>query len=153
MYTNYQSRIDSLDTYATAKEGSLYSKGDEVVVPASGETAEDIAVASSVRLPGVMLGGDLNVMVPCDNLDPDFLAIGISNGYPHRQIAMQAQGKSIVHIHGDDIAEVNFAFPCIKEQRSIANTMLEFDNLITLHQRKLEFLKRIKQSCLDKMFV
>ena len=39
------------------------------------------------------------------------------------------------------------------EQRKISNLMSNLDNLITLHQRKLEKLKNIKKSMLEKMFV
>ena len=41
----------------------------------------------------------------------------------------------------------------LDEQRKIANFILNLDNLITLHQRKLEKLKNIKKSMLDKMFI
>ena len=33
------------------------------------------------------------------------------------------------------------------------SALSEIDNLITLHQRKLELLQNIKKSLLDKMFV
>ena len=39
------------------------------------------------------------------------------------------------------------------EQRVIAKSLAELDDLITLHQRKLELLQNIKKSLLDKMFV
>ena len=41
----------------------------------------------------------------------------------------------------------------VDEQRKIARFILNIDNLITLHQRKLEKLKNIKKSMLEKMFV
>lgn len=43
--------------------------------------------------------------------------------------------------------------PSIPEQNKIIEYFATLDNLITLHQRKLEKLKNIKQSMLDKMFV
>ena len=41
----------------------------------------------------------------------------------------------------------------IEEQRKISNLFDNLDNLITLHQRKLEKLQNIKKACLEKMFV
>lgn len=41
----------------------------------------------------------------------------------------------------------------IKEQEQIAAFFTYLDNLITLHQHKLERLQNIKKSCLEKMFV
>ena len=136
LYTKYESLITSVDTFATPREGSLYSRGDEVVVPASGETAEDIAVASHIGRSGMLLGGDLNVVTPSSGLDPTFLAMGITYGSPHGQLAKRAQGKSVVHIHNEDIADVEFSYPGVPEQREITSMMLCLDNLITLHQRK-----------------
>lgn len=40
-----------------------------------------------------------------------------------------------------------------KEQIRLASLFSSLDHLITLHQRKLEKLKNIKKSCLEKMFV
>ena len=127
LYTNYEARIDAVDTFAEEKVGSLFSAGDEVVVPASGETAEDIAIASSVRSSGIMLGGDLNVVRPSIKIDPDFLALGITYGSAHRELSKRAQGKSVVHLHGDDIAAINFAFPTKEEQGAISLTILALD--------------------------
>lgn len=41
----------------------------------------------------------------------------------------------------------------MEEQKQIGRYFQNLDNLITLHQRKLEKLKNIKKSCLEKMFV
>ncbi len=136
LYTQYQMRIEVVDTFAVEHEDSLFSRGNEVIVPASGETAEDIAIASSVRRSGVMLGGDLNVVIPSSELDPDYVALGITYGRTHDDLAKRAQGKSVVHIHNDDIAEVDFPYPAIREQQAIAALVLNLDNLITLHRRE-----------------
>ena len=49
LYTKYETEITDVDTFADAKPGSVYSRGGEVIVPASGETAEDISIASVVE--------------------------------------------------------------------------------------------------------
>ena len=43
--------------------------------------------------------------------------------------------------------------PSVAEQASIGAFFDRLDSLITLHQRKLELLRNIKKSMLDKMFV
>ena len=153
LYTQYESRIENVDTFAVEQEESLLSKGNEVIVPASGETAEDIAVASSVRRSGIIFGGDLNVVTPVSRLDPDYTALAITYSKAHDDLARRAQGKSVVHVHGNDIAEVEISYPSESEQKRISTTVLTLDNLITLHQRKLDLLKNTKKSLLDKMFV
>ena len=153
LYTQYESRIENVNTFAVEQEGSLLSKGNEVIVPASGETAEDIAVASSVRSSGIIFGGDLNVVTPVSKLDPDYIALAITYSKAHDDLAKRAQGKSVVHVHGNDIAEVEIPYPSASEQKRISTVVLGLDSLITLHQRKLELLRNIKKSLLDRMFV
>jgi len=50
-----------------------------------------------------LLGGDLNVVMPNEDINSGFLAISISNGNPQRELAKRAQGKSVVHIHNEEI--------------------------------------------------
>ena len=152
LYTQYESRIEDVDTFAVEQDGSLLSKGNEVIVPASGETAEDIAVASSVRRSGIILGGDLNVVTPVSKLDPDYTALAITHGKAHDDLAKRAQGKSVVHVHESDIAEVEVSYPSEREQKRISTIILNLDSLITLHQRKYDKLVQLKKSMLDKMF-
>ena len=153
LYTNYETQIHSVDTFVDPLENSVYTEGGEVIVPASGETAEDISIASVVEKPGIILGGDLNIITPSAVVNPVFLALELSYGKPHFDLAKRAQGKSVVHIHNEDIANVFFDRPCIAEQRRIGEFFDRLDILITLHQRKLELLRNIKKSMLDKMFV
>ena len=136
LYTQYESRIEEVDTFAVEQDGSILSRGNEVIVPASGETAEDIAVASSVRRSGIILGGDLNVVTPTSKLDPDYAALGITYSKAHDDLEKRAQGKSVVHVHGNDIAEVEVSYPSESEQKRISSVVLNLDSLITLHQRK-----------------
>ena len=152
LYTKYQFAIDEVDTFAIPKDGSVYSQGNEVIIPASGETAEDIARASAVEKSGVLLGGDLNILRPFNFINPLFLAITISNGKPQKELAKKAQGKSVVHIHNSDIQEVSVSFPTRAEQDRIVTVFRSLDNLITLHQRKYEKFVNIKKALLEKMF-
>ena len=136
LYTKYQFAISEVDTFAVPRNGAVYSQGNEVIVPASGETAEDIARASAVEKSGVLLGGDLNILRPFDFINPLFLALAISNGEPQKELAKKAQGKSVVHIHNTDIQEVTIAYPSRTEQDRIVSVFCNLDHLITLHQQK-----------------
>lgn len=152
LYTKYETVISNVDTFVEPKEKSVFSKGGEVIVPGSGETAEDISIASVVEESGVLLGGDLNIITPPKEINSAFLAISISNGKPHKDMAKMAQGKSVVHLHNSDLAKIDFPFPIYEEQCRISNQFAELDNLITLHQRKCEQLKELKKFMLQNMF-
>lgn len=153
LYTKYETVIKDIDTFADAKEGAVYSLGGEVIVPASGETAEEISIASVVQNPGVLLGGDLNIIRPTENLLPSFLALSISNGSAHRAMSKRAQGKSVVHLHNEDLAQIDLKYPSVEEQSKITACINWVDNLITLHQRKLEHLQLLKKALLQQLFV
>ena len=143
LYTNYETSISDVDTYVEAKDGSVYSRGGEVIVPASGESAEDIARAATVDKSGILLGGDLNVVMPNEDINSGFLAISISNGNPQRELAKMAQGKSVVHIHNEEIRNLRVPFPIKVEQNKIVEYFFNLDHLITLHQHKLFCAKNV----------
>lgn len=153
LYTQYQTVIYEVDTFAIENNKSIFSNGNEVVVPASGETAEDISRASAVLQSGVLLGGDLNIIYPSNKLDSIFLALTISNGKPQKDLSRRAQGKSVVHLRNNDLKEVDIPYPDIEEQTQIGNLFQQLDTLITQHQSQLKKLGNIKQACLEKMFV
>ena len=153
LYTKYQTVISQIDTFVKEKSKSLKSIGKEVIVPASGESSEDIARGSAVCESGVILGGDLNVIYPNDKINPVFLALMISNGCSHKELVSKAQGKSVVHIRNSDLESLLLAVPDKKEQTAIGNYFQKLDALINQHQQQISKLNNIKQSFLSKMFV
>lgn len=63
-------------------------------------------------------------------------------------------GTSYPAINASDLAKIVVTVPSDKdEEEKIGVLFRNLDNLITLHQRKLEKLKNMKKSCLEKMFV
>ena len=152
LYTNYETTIKKVDTFVVEKENSVFSKGGEVIIPASGETAKDIARASAVENSGILLGGDLNIIEPEECVNSSFLALSISNGDAQKELSKKAQGKSVVHVRNDEIKRLAISFPNRVEQDKIEGYFTNLDNLITLHQRKCEQTKKLKKFMLQKMF-
>ena len=152
LYTKYETVISEVDTFVDVQPNSVYSTGHEVIVPASGETAEDISRASFVAKSGILLGGDLNIIVPDDYINPVFLALTISNGNQQKELSKRAQGKSVVHIHNSDLENVVLLYPKYEEQEKIGEYFSKLDSLITLHQRKCDKYKSIKAGLIRKLF-
>ena len=70
------------------------------------------------------------------------------------RILSDKNGSTMVHITKIGIENTSVLMPCsVIEQRQIGAFFDRLDSLITLHQRKLELLRNIKKSMLDKMFV
>ena len=55
-------------------------------------------------------------------------------------------------IHVETFLDMPLDLPSIEEQQKVASYFIRLDTLITLHQRKLEKLKLMKEAMLDKMF-
>lgn len=63
------------------------------------------------------------------------------------------EGSTIKHLYNDNILRSEIVVPVSQiEQAKIAEFFEALDNLITLHQYKLEKLQNMKKSCLQKMF-
>lgn len=153
LYTKYQTVISSVDTFVTEKDSSIKSIGGEVIVPASGESPEDISRASVVSEPNIILGGDLNILLPNKKINSTFLALAISNGRLKKKLSSKAQGKSVVHIRNSDLADLDLILPTeYIEQTTIGNYFQKLDTLINQHQQKHDKLSNIKKAMLEKMF-
>lgn len=94
------------------------------------------------------------VIRPYKNINGNFICYYTKGNIEQRKkLSKKAQGLTIVHLYYHSIKEESIMIPHKDEQDKIASVLLDLDNLITLHQRKLEKLKNIKKSMLDKMFV
>ena len=62
-------------------------------------------------------------------------------------------GSTFKSIKISDLKKAIIPLPNKEEQKKLGIFLSKLDNLITLHQRKLEKLKNIKKACLEKMFV
>lgn len=152
LYTNYESVISNVETYANLEENSIVSEGGEVIIPASGESADDISRASCVIDRGIILGGDLNIVRPREYLNSIFIAITLSNGSQQRELSKRAQGKSVVHLHNSDLKAVKLFYPSYEEQSAISFLFRTLDDLLSSYKNSLFNYQSLKAAMLSKMF-
>ncbi len=69
------------------------------------------------------------------------------------KIVKQSQGNTQIYVNWSVISSTEYYIPEKEEQMKIGEFFHTLDHLITLHQRKLEKLKNIKQAYLNEMFV
>ena len=65
---------------------------------------------------------------------------------------MQKKGGTRVRLYYHVLQTYNLMLPTVEEQTKIGNFFSQLDNLITLHQRKLNDVKNLKAGLLQKMF-
>ena len=87
-------------------------------------------------------------------VDGYFLLSLVQNGQFVKSVLDKCTGTSYPAINANDLAKIEMFFPKDEcEHHQIGTYFRNLDNLITLHQRKLDKLKNIKKSMLDNMFV
>ncbi len=96
-----------------------------------------------------------DVFKPTMKYDLLFWKYAINNERLMGQILVRCTKAStmMTNLVSNDFLKETFLVPSVEEQKQIGEFFKKLDNLITLHQRKLEKLKNIKKSCLEKMFV
>ncbi|WP_423245392.1 restriction endonuclease subunit S [Leuconostoc lactis] len=86
----------------------------------------------------------------------DFIEYMFATKLPDRELAKLvssgARMDGLLNINYDDFMSINITIPSISEQKQISSLFRQLDNLITLHQRKLDLLKEQKKGFLQKMF-
>ena len=130
LYTKYSSELISEIISHTELDPLtlIFSKAEDVIIPSSGETAIDIAVARCVPIAGVAIGGDLNI-IRSEETNGAFLAYQL-NGIRKKGIAKMAQGSSIVHLYGHSLSKLAIAYPSLPEQRKIAALLSLIDERV-----------------------
>ena len=84
---------------------------------------------------------------------PRFLYHLLNAPVQREKIIKQSQGNTQIYVNWSKTEETTYMIPLLDEQIVISDFCDNLDSLITLHQRKLEKLKQLKQSMLEKMFI
>lgn len=152
LYTKYKSEtIREVISKTNIDNTKLVrSKANDVIIPCSGETAEDIAIARCVLNGNILLGGDLNI-IRLHGYDGAFMSYQL-NGKRKYDIAKVAQGVSVVHLYGEHLKGVKTFNPCLEEQKKIAGLLALLDERIATQNKIIEDLKKLKSAIVEKVF-
>ncbi len=85
--------------------------------------------------------------------NPIFFRYLLDSSPVREQITHRAQGAQHINVSQNTLSDVIVYMPDAEEQKLIGSTVSKLDNLIALHQRKLEKLRQFKEAMLHKMFV
>ena len=90
----------------------------------------------------------------CIAVDPYFMFYRAIQPSFYLTNGMIADGsRKAKRIHVETFLDMPLDLPSIEEQKKVASYFTQLDSLITLHQRKLETLKKLKNAMLQKMFI
>ena len=140
---------ESLKKYILLKKGELaYNHGASKLRPYGSCFA--LTAAENARIPFVYH------CFSAENQNAEFMSIELNGAEIENQlrriVSSGARMDGLLNISFDEYTSVSVLLPSAEEQDHIADFFHHLDNLITLHQRKLEKLKLVKKSMLEKMF-
>ena len=146
--------------FATGKSSddfkdALLQDGDIIIA----DTAEDETTGKACEignLQGVDVVSGLHTMVcrPRKKMALGYLGYYLNSDAYHHQLLPLMQGIKVLSLSKTNVQKTIVYYPKNKaEQELIAGSFRNLDNLITLHQSKLEKLQKIKKSMLESMFV
>ena len=151
LYTKYKSEtIREVISKTNIDNTKLVrSKANDVIIPCSGETAEDIATARCVLNGNILLGGDLNI-IRLHGYDGAFMSYQL-NGRRKYDIAKVAQGVSVVHLYGEHLKGVKTINPCLEEQKKIAKLLSLLDERISTQSKVIDKLQSLIRGIAHKI--
>ena len=141
---------DNVYVDSTVVDSQNVRVGDIIVVVRNGSRA---LIGKHAQIKQIMQNtviGAFMTGIRCS--ESNFMNALLSTTSFEKEVAMN-MGATINQITGYMFSNMQFLVPSLAEQQKIGSYFQSLDNLITLHQRKVEKLKNIKKSMLKKMFV
>ncbi|MEF2967785.1 restriction endonuclease subunit S [Paenibacillus sp. M1] len=136
-------------------QGQLLQDGDVLIADA----AEDETVGKATEIAGitgipVVSGLHTIACRPKVKMQPNYLGYYMNSPSYHQQLLPLMQGIKVLSISRTNLAKTIICYPTsAQEQSQIGKVFADIDQLITLHQRKLEHLQEQKKALLQQMFV
>lgn len=154
VFSNPVANLEMTESVEIDTKQNSVKKGD-VFFTTSSETSEDVGMSCVMpeNKENIYLNSFCFGYRPTEKFDLDYLAYVLRTASFRKEMTFLAQGISRYNISKNKVMEVSIPVPNLEEQAMIGGYFSNLDHLITLHQRKLEKLRNIKKSMLEKMFV
>jgi type I restriction enzyme S subunit len=149
LFTHYDHCIEEIKSRTENAGGRVFSRSNDVLMPTSCETPEDLATASCVEQEGVILGGDILVIGIPDDINGTFLSYCIT--HDKKQVMQFVSGTTVYHIYASEMADFEFKLPTLEEQNAILEVLSDLDSEIEALQSKREKYTKIKQGMMQKL--
>ena len=154
VFSNPVANLEMTESVEIDTKQNSVKKGD-VFFTTSSETSEEVGMSCVMpeNKENIYLNSFCFGYRPTEKFDLDYLAYVLRTASFRKEMTFLAQGISRYNISKNKVMEVSIPVPNLEEQAMIGGYFSNLDHLITLHQRKLEKLRNIKKSMLEKMFV
>lgn len=125
----------------------------DVFFTTSSETPEEVGMSSVLleKRGKIYLNSFCFGFRPSERIDSYYLAYMLRSESARAKITLLAQGISRYNISKNKVMEIAVSLPSLDEQKMIGQYFCQLDNLITLHQRKLKKIQKIKQGMMQQL--
>ncbi len=149
--------VDLSRSYYVSKERyemdtNIQVKNGDIIITKDG-TIGKVAMISGLDKPATLNSHLFVLRDESGELDNNFFLQLLCSHIFEQFVESVKTGSTLTGLPQKTIVEFKFLYPSLEEQLKIGAYFSRLDNLITLHQRKLEKLQNIKKSMLEKMFV
>lgn len=116
-------------------------------------TIGKVALVDKLSKPATLNAGVYNIVPKNRVVESRFLFQYLSAPFLLDYVNKAATGGTIKHLNQSILVDFPVSFPSVAEQEKIGKFLEGIDHVTTLHQRKLEGLRKLKKSLLQQMFV
>jgi type I restriction enzyme S subunit len=88
-----------------------------------------------------------------ESINHQFLFQNLQTSYISKELSNSMDGGTQKFISLKKIRNLSIKFPILNEQFEIGQLFQSLDKIITLHDKKIQYLKQLKRGLLQKMFV
>ena len=138
------------NTFAQENESRMHQIGDVITVH-TGDVGTSAVIteneAKSIGFATIVTRPDTQIIVP------NYLCTFLNTDKHKRWAVAISTGDGRTNYNLGDYYELVVPVPSIREQQAISSFVQNLNNLITLHQRKLDAYKKFKKAMMQKMFV
>ena len=149
--TQYLNKTATCITQKGAAKLNLYPAESLVMVTRSGILRHTLPIAELQK--PMTVNQDIRVIIPSKRLSSQWLLGYLSEKSTDMLRRYSKVGTTVESINFSEIQTMMLTVPEVEEQRQIGSFFAKLDSLITLHQRKLDHVKRLKKALLQQMFV
>lgn len=132
---------------------SYIQNGDIIVADTAEDyTAGKVAEVQNVGERKILSGLHTMLCRPQKKFAPCYLGHYLNSEQFHKQIVRLLVGTKVYSINKKVIVDTVLNYPCLEEQKKIADFLSDFDTVIDLAKQELEQWKELKKGLLQQLF-
>ncbi|WP_414046927.1 restriction endonuclease subunit S [Macrococcus equi] len=141
-----------VDKYRYDQDKKIQVKQESILITKDG-TLGKVAMVKELKKPATLNAGIFNVIKKTNEIDTYFLYEYLKAPFLMDYVNKRATGGTIKHLNQNILVNFPIKLPSLNEQKKLGSLFRDLNQAITLHQKKLDKLKKLKEALLEEMFV